>query len=96
MEQNFCCVHSDAVKRSEQRATTLRQDRCILLFAERVKAIRLAEGMTQARFGSLFSLSANVISNYERARTQPSLKFLVEASRRFGVTPDYLLGIDDD
>lgn len=63
--------------------------------SERLKELRLREGLTQVQFAEKFSLSQGTYQKYERGLLSIPLE-LIEQLRHFGVTADWLLfGIGD-
>lgn len=63
-------------------------------FGENLKKLRKAANLTQSEFGSQLGLSKAVVSKYENDMGYPSFDILIRIARYFGVTTDYLLGID--
>ena len=63
-----------------------------LLFAKRLKELRLAKKMTQANLAEVLNYGYTAIANYEAGKNQPSYKDLLTISEYFDVSVDYLLG----
>ena len=57
----------------------------------RIKAARLAAGMTQEALAEIVNLSSGHIAHVERATTKVSLKALVDIANALNTTPDRLL-----
>ena len=64
-------------------------------FPNRLKNLRSKYGCTQAELAKKLSLTRASINAWEMGLSAPSTPFLVELSRLFHVTTDYLLGLDD-
>jgi transcriptional regulator with XRE-family HTH domain len=61
--------------------------------AGKLRAIRLALGLTQAELATRFDLDSGAISRYERGQREPSLLELFEYSRIAGISMEIL--VDD-
>lgn len=64
-------------------------------FNERLKELRLEKGLTQLELSKILNIGRSSIGEWENMRNEPSLEMLVKIARFFGVTTDYLLGIED-
>ena len=64
-------------------------------FPNRLKGLRNKLGYTQSDLAKKLSLTRASINAWEMGLSAPSTPFLVELSRIFHVTTDYLLGLDD-
>ena len=62
---------------------------------DRIKECRKAAGMSQKYVSVTLGLAGPSISNWESGKTKPSHDNLVRLAGLFGVSVDYLLGIDD-
>ena len=62
---------------------------------ERVKELRKQQGLTQVQVAERLGLSKAVISSYEVASRHPSYDILIKMAALYGVTTDYLLGLDN-
>lgn len=63
---------------------------------EIIGKLRYERQFSQAQLAKKVGLkSSSTIAAYESGARQPSLSSLIELSRVFGVTTDYLLGISD-
>lgn len=60
----------------------------------RLKESRRKKGLTQAKAASMIGVSKNIISSYELYLRSPSIDVLVKLAHLYGVTTDYLLGIE--
>ena len=67
----------------------------LLHFSERLKRLRIERNMTQKQVALLIGVTRATLSTYENQTRYPSYDVLVNLSRVFGVTTDYLLCKDD-
>lgn len=65
-------------------------------FAERLKELRLNQGMTGSDLGRVFNLTKSGISSYERRGSFPDEVMLKIMAEYFGCSVDYLIGVSDD
>lgn len=63
------------------------------LLPERLRQVRDDAGMTQEEVGHYLGRSKNSISQFERGFRRPDTTTLVQYSRLFSVSTDYLLGL---
>lgn len=68
---------------------------CEIIFAERLKALRLSRNLSQIELAKELEVSSSTISYYENAGRSPQLFFLQKVSRYFGVSYEYLMGDSD-
>lgn len=61
---------------------------------ERLKELRKSKGWTQVQVATKMGLTDSVISFYERQERAPSPEVLVKFSELYGVSTDYLLGVE--
>lgn len=67
----------------------------ILFIAERIKTLREKAGLTQTQLAKRLGVSRSAVNSWEMSLSTPSSIYLVELSRIFGVSTDYLLSLDD-
>ena len=60
---------------------------------ERIKYLRIKNHMTQSELSKKLYTSADTISLWERNKSLPDAKFIINLSNIFQVTTDYLLGV---
>ena len=65
------------------------------MIGDRIKALREARGITQAELGRSLSLTRGGINSWEQGLSTPSPASIVELSKYFNVSTDYLLGLED-
>ena len=64
-------------------------------FAVKLRELRLERGWTQAEVARAIGLSKNALTNYETGIREPSLEKLKDICVLFGVSADYLIGLED-
>lgn len=67
-----------------------------LKFGERIREVRNKSGFTQKEFGALLDIPQTTLSAYETDRMQPTIISLVAIAVRFGVSLDWLCGIESN
>jgi len=60
-------------------------------FAERIVRLRIEKGLSQQQLAQSLGVKRTVVSYYESGDRLPSLDVIVEMSRVFNVSTDYLL-----
>lgn len=66
----------------------------MILFGNILQELRNKKAWSQVELAKRLGISASQIANYEIGRRLPSLEILISASRVFGVSTDYLLGLE--
>lgn len=66
-----------------------------MTFGNRLRALRVASGVSQGTLAEALGISRLSIGNYERGRREPESKTVVRAAKLFNTTTDYLLGLTD-
>lgn len=64
-------------------------------FGYRLRELRKGKNLTQSQVARRLNLSKTTISGYENNIKTPSLEVLIQLALLFGVTSDYILGLDD-
>jgi transcriptional regulator with XRE-family HTH domain len=59
-------------------------------FAERLRELRKASGMTQIEFAKRIGISLNTVSYWENARTQPMPEKMAKIASELGTSEDFL------
>lgn len=62
------------------------------MIAKKIKTLRSARGWTQADLARQLGMSRNGVNSWEQGVSMPSLESLIELSKVFSVSIDYLLG----
>lgn len=65
------------------------------MLSQRIHELRLYLGWSQVELAKRLNISKQTVSNWENDNIQPSIEMLVRLARIFGVTTDYLLGLDN-
>lgn len=63
--------------------------------SERLKQLREHKGITQTELAKLLSLTKSSVNGWEMGISIPSTQYIVELSKIYNVTTDYILGTDD-
>lgn len=63
-------------------------------FGSTLKSLRLRSDLTQEQLAQKLCLTKSVISAYETGLRMPSYEVLIELSRLFKVSTDFLLGLE--
>ena len=62
---------------------------------KRIHELRTALGWSQVELAKRLQISKQTVSNWENDNIQPSIDMLVRLSRIFGVSTDYMLGLEN-
>lgn len=65
------------------------------MLSRRIQELRSALGWSQVELAKRLQISKQTVSNWENDNIQPSVDMLLRLSRIFGVSTDYLLGLED-
>ncbi len=65
------------------------------IFAERLKALRQEREIGQIQLAKELDVGKSIISLWEQGKCEPTLSKLVVMAKYFGVTIDYLAGLED-
>lgn len=66
----------------------------LFVVAERIKTLREHCGLTQSGLAKKLGLTRSSINSWEMGLSIPSTQYIVELAKLFGVSTDYLLGMD--
>lgn len=64
------------------------------MIADRIKNLREVNGMTQSALAKKLGITRSSVNAWEMGISVPSTQYIVELSRIFCVSTDYLLGVD--
>ncbi len=64
-------------------------------FAERIKELRMEQGMTQEALGKVIGVKRYAVYTYERGLNYPEARCLIMLADYFKVSLDYLVGRTD-
>lgn len=59
-----------------------------------ISTIRKEHNLTQEKFGEIFHVTRQTVSNWENEKSYPDLQLLIDISDRFGISLDILLKED--
>lgn len=62
-----------------------------MAFPEKLKALRLENGLTQDELGEKLYLSKSSISKYEIGKIEPNIETIIAVADLFNITTDELL-----
>ena len=65
------------------------------IFGERLKELRLENGIGQVKLAEDLTVSKGIISLWENGLREPKLSNLVSLAQYFQVSIDYLAGLED-
>ena len=61
------------------------------MLGPRIASLRRRAGLSQAELAARLKVSPSAVGMYEQGRREPSVNTLLDLSREFGVSTDYLL-----
>lgn len=64
------------------------------MLGKRINELRRASGMTQEELAEALNISRSTLAGYEAENKKPSFDVTLRIAKHFGVTTDYLLGVD--
>ncbi len=64
-------------------------------FGERLRALRQERGIGQVALAKELDVGKSIVSLWELGQCEPTLSKLVAIARYFGVSIDYLAGLED-
>lgn len=67
----------------------------IKLLSERLHDLRIGKRLSQRQVATLIGVNPSTISTYESATRLPSYSSLIRLAKVYGVSVDYLLGIEE-
>lgn len=65
------------------------------IFAERLRELRCEKGLSMKQLAKELNTTDAAISNWENNINEPKITYLKVIAIYFGVTTDYLLGLED-
>ena len=65
-------------------------------FCDRLKNLRKERGLTQDQLAVKTNISQTAISNWEAGNRSPSIEYVIALAHYFGVSLDYICGLEDD
>ena len=64
------------------------------MISESIKELRELNGMTQTTLAQRLGMSRTAVNSWEMGTSVPSTQYIVEMTRIFGISADYLLGTE--
>lgn len=65
------------------------------MLSQRIHELRTARGINQVKLGEILGVTKQSVSNWENDNIQPSIEILMKLAEYFGVSTDYLLGLEE-
>ncbi len=65
------------------------------MYGKKIRELRIEEGWTQDQLAKMINTTQEQISKYENETLDLNTDMLVRFVKVFGVTTDYLLGLED-
>lgn len=65
------------------------------VFCERLKELRLEHNLTYTALAKILQVNHYTVSRWENGIIEPTIRHLYNIAVYFGVTTDYLLGLED-
>lgn len=65
------------------------------MLGQRIGEMRAAFGWSQVELAKRLGVAKQTVSNWENENIQPSIEMLVRLAKIFGVSTDYLLGLEE-
>ena len=69
---------------------------CVVMLGQRICELRTALGWSQVELAKRLGVAKQTVSNWENENIQPSIEMLVRLAKLFGVTTDYMLGLESE
>ena len=64
------------------------------LIKQRIKFLRISRGLSQKQLAEILSVKLSLIVSWEEGLKQPRANNIIKLVRFFGVTANYLVGLD--
>ena len=65
------------------------------MLGQRISELRASFGWSQVDLAKKLGVAKQTVSNWENENIQPSIEMLIRLAKLFGITTDYLLGLDE-
>jgi len=66
----------------------------IIMIADKIKTLRESNSLTQADIAKKLGITRSSVNAWEMGISVPSTMYIVELARLFGVSTDYILGLE--
>lgn len=67
----------------------------IMKFKDRLKELRLSNGLSQMQLANKLNISQSAIAKWELGKTEPTASAIILIAEYFNETTDYILGVSD-
>ena len=67
----------------------------MIKIGNRIKEIRLEQGLSQQKFGEILSVSQDTVSLWEKGKSVPVTELLIDIAIKFDLSVDYILCLKD-
>lgn len=65
------------------------------IFSQRLRELRLDKKLSMIQLAKEINTTDAAISNWENGVNEPKISYVISIAKFFGVTSDYLLGLED-
>ena len=65
-------------------------------FEVRLKELRIEQNLSQAALAKEIGVTQKAIDFWEKGINEPKASYIIKLAKFFGVSSDYLLGMEDD
>ena len=65
------------------------------MISERIKELRARSNMSQVKLAKALNVSRSTVNAWEMDLSMPTIKYIIEMSKLFNVTSDYILELDN-
>ena len=62
---------------------------------EKIKNLRVHSGMSQVQLAERLGITKSAVNAWEMGTNSPSLSYIIRLAQIFGVSTDYLLGVNE-
>lgn len=62
---------------------------------EKIKNLRVHSGMSQVQLAERLGITKSAVNAWETGTNSPSLSYIIRLAQVFGVSTDYLLGVNE-
>jgi len=67
----------------------------LYMIKTRIKELREEKGLSQTKLAAELGLNQRTVSNYETGSLEPNIQTIKKLCEYFGVSADYLLGLEE-
>ena len=65
------------------------------IVGKRIREIRYELKLNQSEFGKSISVSQDTVSLWEKGKSLPNTEFIIAICKKYNVSANYLLGLED-